>query len=986
MSTGALVNPVATHTPWQKVGVPYSTTSATPFTPALPDTAYARVVEPSGALTRFSVNRWGSPRRTIQPMADGQRDTTTMTYTVDGLPATVIKPGYGAGVRDTLGYNASGLLVYSKPVADTITTISYGAYAQPATVSVRGRDSTTYFLGSLGRVDSVRVGSTTVAKIPTYDTFGRPTAIRRPNADSTVLAYNGVGTDRNVNTVTISGGRTTTYRYDAVGRTRAVVPPSGSSLPTDSTDYGTMNQVTARRQRLTSGTVISTTFQADAMLRDTTVTDPAGQKYRFLYNALGWLIRQKDPTGARDTMQYSIAGDLMKATSRRNLDVAFVYDSLHRVTSRLGTDTATYSYPSHGLQLTGVNKRGTFSVADTVNFNVLGQATSAITRLAGQRFARTYHYAPARQLDSVYISGPGGTSFTTRGYGYDAARGVLTGIKLGTSLTSFTRDAGLQDSARTFPGSGGTVQRLFGSLQAPVKLYSSAAYGSTIERWIGFDPVGRVAEQLKVSGLNGRFFVYDSLGRFQKAADSTVTSGSLPPGCPDLVNGSLLCNNSVTWSFVAGTQRVDTFDVVGNRKSLGGSYSAGTNRITGFNGCTYATNGAGSDSVRTCGGTVTTFTWDKADALTGLNVGGTAITMDYDAFGRLVKRTAGGVDAHFLWDGDHLLAELGTGAGTVTAEYSYYPGMDRLHAMIVGANRYYAHEDGLGSVIALTDESAVVKRTFTYDDWGQITASTDPGAVFGNKDRARWKGALWMGPETEIVYMRNRWYEPRTGRFISEDPIGLEGGINPFAFAGSDPVNGRDPLGLSACRWDPVYVTNLDTGVQSYVGGSWLCGGGGHDGMRHGSWGGTVFPGGRGSGLPGGGSGGGQGVETAVESFLGERVSCGQAAFNLALAIAFEGTGLKYGIKAAKAAGRVSRHVESTAGAWVSSRARRTAISSARSEMIASSAAATMWSTGDNMIDFAMTAGGGPQGLRSALEFAPGAGVVFGVADLYRCQ
>jgi hypothetical protein len=51
--------------------------------------------------------------------------------------------------------------------------------------------------------------------------------------------------------------------------------------------------------------------------------------------------------------------------------------------------------------------------------------------------------------------------------------------------------------------------------------------------------------------------------------------------------------------------------------------------------------------------------------------------------------------------------------------------------------------------------------------------------------------------------MRNRWYEPRTGRFLSEDPIGLEGGINPFVFAGADPVNGRDPLGLEGgnCTW-----------------------------------------------------------------------------------------------------------------------------------------------------------------------------------------
>ncbi len=53
-----------------------------------------------------------------------------------------------------------------------------------------------------------------------------------------------------------------------------------------------------------------------------------------------------------------------------------------------------------------------------------------------------------------------------------------------------------------------------------------------------------------------------------------------------------------------------------------------------------------------------------------------------------------------------------------------------------------------------------------------------------------------MGPELDIYYMRNRWYEPATGRFLSEDPIGLQGGINPLMFGGADPVNRRDAAGL----------------------------------------------------------------------------------------------------------------------------------------------------------------------------------------------
>ena len=51
---------------------------------------------------------------------------------------------------------------------------------------------------------------------------------------------------------------------------------------------------------------------------------------------------------------------------------------------------------------------------------------------------------------------------------------------------------------------------------------------------------------------------------------------------------------------------------------------------------------------------------------------------------------------------------------------------------------------------------------------------------------------------TGLYYFRNRWYDPVSGRFLSKDPIGLDGGdLNLYAFCGNDPVNYRDPYGLS---------------------------------------------------------------------------------------------------------------------------------------------------------------------------------------------
>jgi hypothetical protein len=58
--------------------------------------------------------------------------------------------------------------------------------------------------------------------------------------------------------------------------------------------------------------------------------------------------------------------------------------------------------------------------------------------------------------------------------------------------------------------------------------------------------------------------------------------------------------------------------------------------------------------------------------------------------------------------------------------------------------------------------------------------------------------------------LRNRWYDPQTGRFLSEDPIGLEGGINLYQFALGDPINFRDPFGLIVCFGEDGRQTLID--------------------------------------------------------------------------------------------------------------------------------------------------------------------------------
>jgi RHS repeat-associated protein len=77
----------------------------------------------------------------------------------------------------------------------------------------------------------------------------------------------------------------------------------------------------------------------------------------------------------------------------------------------------------------------------------------------------------------------------------------------------------------------------------------------------------------------------------------------------------------------------------------------------------------------------------------------------------------------------------------------------------------------------------------------------------GRASRNRW--ATWAGSYrgTGLYQVRNRWYDPLVGRFASEDPIGLEGGINPYVYAGNDPVDYTDPMGLDCMYSDGIDLT-----------------------------------------------------------------------------------------------------------------------------------------------------------------------------------
>ncbi|MCI0915356.1 RHS domain-containing protein [Pseudomonas putida] len=104
---------------------------------------------------------------------------------------------------------------------------------------------------------------------------------------------------------------------------------------------------------------------------------------------------------------------------------------------------------------------------------------------------------------------------------------------------------------------------------------------------------------------------------------------------------------------------------------------------------------------------------------------------------------------------------------------------------------YYFHTDQIGTPLELTDSEGQIVWQASYRSWGAIEQMT----VNEIEQNLRLQGQ-YSDSETGLHYNTFRYYSPDTGRFVTQDPIGLIGSVNFYAYA-VNPVGWIDPLGLS---------------------------------------------------------------------------------------------------------------------------------------------------------------------------------------------
>jgi RHS repeat-associated protein len=166
----------------------------------------------------------------------------------------------------------------------------------------------------------------------------------------------------------------------------------------------------------------------------------------------------------------------------------------------------------------------------------------------------------------------------------------------------------------------------------------------------------------------------------------------------------------------------------------------------------------------------------------------------YDPFGRRIVKQCEGNVIRFVWDGDMILHEIEDPKRFSTWVFDLHS--FQALCKIQGREFYSVISNGVGTPQNLVDTRGRVVWSGRYKAWGEREKHKD-GEV---SCAVRFPGQ-WYDEESGLHYNRARYYDPRNGRFISPDPIGVLGGLNLYQYA-PNPINCIDPLGLCNGRSD----------------------------------------------------------------------------------------------------------------------------------------------------------------------------------------
>jgi RHS repeat-associated protein len=710
--------------------------------------------DPLGNITTNTYDAANDLLSQTAPVDSTHNATTSYTYNSLGEVLTVSDALENV---TTNGYNANGNLTsVTTPApngntAASVTQFAYNTLGELTTITDPLNHVTTITYTTAGLVATITDAQNHVTTYG-YDAHGNRTSVKDANNQTTTFSFD--SGDR-LKTITYPDNSTISFTYDNRGRRTSVTDQNNK---TTTYAYDDANRITS----VTDPATHTTTYAYDTEDNLGTLTDANTHSTFFSYDAFDRVTNANFPSSLSETYAYDANSNLTSKTDRKGQTITYVYDDLNRLTSKTYPDTTSvaYIYDLVGKVLQVNDPTGTYAFAYDNMGRLIGTTTS-YSFLGSRNFTTSYSYDAASNRTG-FTDPEGGTT----GYTYDTLNRLATlapPTAFGSGSFGFSYDALSRRTQMTRP--------------------------NNITTNYSYDNLSRLLSVLHQAGsstIDGASYGLDNAGNRTSKTDwlANVTSNYNYDALYELTQVTQGSNTTESYSY----------DPVGNRlSSLGVSpYSYNnSNELSSTPNASYSYDNNGNLVSKTDSTGTTTYAWDFENRLTTVTLpasGGT-ITFKYDPFGRRVYKLSSLSTSIFAYDGNNLIEEA-TSSGAVVARYAQTQSIDEPLAMLRGGTTSYYEADGLGSVTSLSSAAGALAQTYTFDSFGKQTASsgslTNPFRYTGRE----------LDAETNLHYYRARYYDPTSGRFISEDPIRFYGGIDFYSYSANRPMDFSDPLGL----------------------------------------------------------------------------------------------------------------------------------------------------------------------------------------------
>ena len=552
-----------------------------------------------------------------------------------------------------------------------------------------------------------------------------------------------------------ANGTTYTFTYDPFGDVSSV--KIGSTVVSSVTK----NYRNGKTKKITYGNGMSISYEYDVLDRVSKITYNKGNTVEATY-----------------LYEYDSNGNLTKITdSTQKRKLLYKYDMDGRMTGFINVDTNTnssklagwYTYDEE-LRISNVTYMHEYVVSGTSTYNLL------------QNYR--YSYDAKGRLSSLEIEHNIGTA--TKGYGVVPQYDGLGRLK--SKETKITGNTG-----NTLVSNTGTYTYATSSTgqSTQVSQYAYKINGTTANTFnYTYDANGNITAIKNAAGTVVFRYTYDTLGRLTREDNKDANKTYVYT-----YDNAGNITSKKTYAFTTGT--------LGTVQSTNTYTYGNTNwkdQLTKFNG-TALTYDAIGNPLTYNNGTGMTFTWKKGRELATAVKGSNSVTYGYDDTGLRISKTVNGVEHKYYYDGDLLIyEEYGDDMLIYIYDENGSPiGVKHRNKVFVAEQieTYLFGKNLQGDIIAIYNTSGTAIVKYVYDAWGNIISTSGTQATgIGAKNSLRYRG-YYYDTETGLYYLRARYYDPVTGRFINADNCLYNSlhGFNLYAYCCNNPVMYADYTG-----------------------------------------------------------------------------------------------------------------------------------------------------------------------------------------------